>query len=117
MTRPPGRWPRALAGALQHVGLPSVLVLLEMEQRTGILELRWRRQAGLIVVREGRIVRATIGDRTLPGCDAICELVGWTGGRFVFRVGEVEGSDEDTLPTTQLLLEVARRADERQPAA
>jgi hypothetical protein len=113
MTRPQGRWPTALAGALAHVGIASLLVLLEMEQRSGILEVRCRRRAGLIAVRQGRVVRASVGGRPLPGCDAVCELIRWTSGKFVFRVGEVEHSDEIALPTTQLLLEAARRTDER----
>jgi hypothetical protein len=115
MKRPDTQWPTALTGALEHVGITSVLMLLEMERRTGILELRYGRRAGLLSVREGRIVNATLNRRPLPRCDALCELVRWTNGQFVFRVGEVElsGDEAAPLPTAQLLLEVARRADER----
>jgi hypothetical protein len=113
MTRPPVRWPTALAGALAHVGITSLLVLLEMERRSGILELRYRGRLGLIAVREGCVVRASVEGRSLPSCDAVCQLLGWNAGRFTFRVGEVEHPDDVPIPsTTQLLLEVARRTDE-----
>jgi hypothetical protein len=112
MTRPHG-WPTALAGGLAYVGLTSLLVLLEMERRTGVLELRQRRRTGLLGLREGRVVHASVDGRPLPGCEAVSELIGWTTGRFAFRIGEVDGTGEPPRPTTQLLLEVARRADER----
>jgi two-component system OmpR family response regulator len=107
------RWPTALAGTLEHVGISSVLTLLEMERRTGMLELRRGRRAGLIAVREGRIVRASVGGNALPSCEAVSQFLGWTRGRFTFRVGEIERPEEATPTTSALLLEIARRADER----
>jgi two-component system OmpR family response regulator len=113
MTRPLGRWTTALTGALEHVGISSLLVLLEMERRTGILELRHGGRAGLLALREGCVVSATVGGRALPHAEAICELIRWTSGRFAFRVGQVDCSDvPPAASTTALLLEVARRTDE-----
>jgi hypothetical protein len=113
MTRPQGRWTTALTGGLEHVGLSSLLVLLEMERRTGILELRQGGRAGLLALREGCVVTANVGGRSLPHAEALCELIRWNSGRFAFRVGEVARADEAPAPsTTALLLEVARRNDE-----
>jgi hypothetical protein len=113
MNAPQGRWTPALSGALQHVGLGSVLVLLEMEGRTGVLEVRQGRRIGVIAVREGWVVSASVGGRPVPHCEALCELIRWTSGRFVFRIGEVEHAQEVApRSTTALLLEVARRTDE-----
>jgi two-component system OmpR family response regulator len=113
MTRPQGRWMTALTGALEHVGISSLLVLLEMERRTGLLELRRGGRVGLLALREGCVVSAQVGGQPLPHAEAICELIRWNSGRFAFRIGEVERADETPGPsTTALLLEVARRTDE-----
>jgi two-component system, OmpR family, response regulator len=112
MKRPEGQWPTALAGALEHVGLSSLLSLLEMDRRSGLLDLRTRRREARLALRDGRVVAAVMDDLPTPGCDVVCEVLTWKHGRFVFRVGPVEATDEATLPMSVLLLEAARRADE-----
>jgi two-component system OmpR family response regulator len=110
MTRPQGKV--ALMGALEHVGISSLLVLLEMERRTGILELRHAGQSGLLTLREGCLVSAHVGGHPLPHAEAICELIRWTTGRFAFRIGDVVADETPGPSSTALLLEVARRTDE-----
>jgi two-component system OmpR family response regulator len=105
-------YPRALTGALAHIGLPTVLTVLEMERRTGELVVRGPVRVGRIRLREGQVVNAEIRGADLRGADAVYELLGWVDGGFIFRVGEVEAANEVSLPTAMLLLEAARRADE-----
>jgi two-component system OmpR family response regulator len=112
MKSPQGQWPMALAGALEHVGLSSLLNLLEMERRSGVLDLRTRGRGGRLAFRDGAVVAASLDGADQPGCDVVCEVLTWKQGRFVFRVGPVEAPDEATLPASVLLLEAARRADE-----
>jgi two-component system OmpR family response regulator len=104
--------PTALTGALAHFGLPTVLTVLEMERRTGVLVVRGAVRTGRISLREGQVVHAEIRGAPLKGADAVYELLGWVDGGFIFRVGEVEAANEVRLPTSMLLLEAARRADE-----
>jgi two-component system OmpR family response regulator len=101
----------ALTGALAHFGLATVLTVLEMERRTGVLELRGARRARLSL-REGQVVHATIQGTSLRGADVVFELLGWVEGGFIFRVCPVDAADEVSQPTAMLLLEAARRADE-----
>jgi hypothetical protein len=101
----------ALSGLLEHVALTSVLTLLEMERRVGVLEIRSRRHVGRLALRDGCITRATVDGAGVPICDAVCDLVRWDRGRFVFRHRPV-ASDVTAIPTTRLLLEAGRRADE-----
>jgi hypothetical protein len=101
----------ALAGALEHVGITSVLTLLEMKRHVGLLELRSRRHVGQLALRDGCVVSAAIDARPTPICDAVCELLRWNRGRFAFRVDEVEAAPGLAIPTTRLLLEAGRRAD------
>jgi two-component system OmpR family response regulator len=101
----------ALTGALSHFGLATVLTVLEMERRTGLLELRGPRRARLSL-RDGQVVRAEIHGTLLRGADAVIELLGWVEGGFIFRVCAIDAADEVSLSTSMLLLEAARRADE-----
>jgi two-component system OmpR family response regulator len=101
----------ALTGSLAHFGLPTVLTVLEMERRTGVLELRGARRARL-GLRDGQVVRAEIQGTGRRGADAVFDLLGWVDGGFIFRVCPVETADEIRKPTSLLLLEAARRADE-----
>jgi two-component system OmpR family response regulator len=99
-------------GALAHFGLPTVLTLLDMERRTGVLELHGQDRTGLISLREGQVVRAEVRGAPCRGAEAVFELLGWVEGAFAFRVGEVTDGNEVSVPTAMLLLEAARRADE-----
>ena len=103
----------ALTGALTHFGLATLLTVLEMERRTGVLDLRGPDCSGRIRLREGQVVNAEIRGGPLRGADAVFELLGLVEGAFIFRVEEVSVvNDEVSLPTAMLLLEAARRADE-----
>ena len=103
--------PTALTGALSHFGLATVLTVLEMERRTGVLELRAAEQAARISLREGQVVHAEVrgGPR---GADAIFQVLGWVDGGFIFKVADVSAANDVGLTTSMLLLEAARRADE-----
>jgi hypothetical protein len=114
--RPEGSWPTALAGSLEHVGITTVLTLLGMERRTGMIEVRSAGRVGRLALREGCVVRATVNRAPLPDCEAVCQFLSWNEGRFVFRVGEVEAGEGAPRTTVQLLLEAARRADENAAA-
>jgi hypothetical protein len=92
--------------------LATVLTVLEMERRTGVLELRTGDQVGSISLRDGQVVRAEVRGAGVQGPDAIFQLMGWVDGGFIFRVGEVTAANDIGLTTSMLLLEAARRADE-----
>jgi DNA-binding response OmpR family regulator len=121
----------ALAGDLSEIGLPMLLTMLEMEQKSGVLELT-HEQEGMaeLYLKRGRVVHATL-DYT-PGSEddkaseedvdelswgledgeCVYYLLKWTEGRFEFKPGEVGMEDRVGQSTTQLLMEGARRLDE-----
>jgi DNA-binding response OmpR family regulator len=109
-----------LRGDLSQVGLSSLLVLIEMERKTGLLQLR-APDDGLtaqILVREGKVVHARIDDTEEP-VDAECVyyLLTWGAGEFEFVACLVEGVDRVSVSTTHLLMEGARLMDEaREPS-
>ncbi|MCB9706925.1 MAG: response regulator [Myxococcales bacterium] len=106
--------PPALRGSLSEVGLSSLLVLLEIEKKSGTLELHGEFDERLrLDLRRGRVFQAHV-DRGPPltGAEVIYYLLGWPRGTFVFHAGDAPIEDKIGLSTTGLLMEAARRADE-----
>ena len=104
-----------LRGDLSQVGLSSLLVLIEMERKTGLLQLRAPENGptAQILVREGKVVHARLDDSEEP-VDAECVyyLLTWGAGEFEFVACLVEGVDRVSVSTTHLLMEGARLMDE-----
>lgn len=127
----PGGLETALAGDLSEIGLPMLLTMLEMEQKSGVLELT-HEQEGMaeLYLKRGRVVHATLDytpgveeDKAseedvdelswgLEDAECVYYLLKWTEGRFEFKPGDVGMEDRVGQSTTQLLMEGARRLDE-----
>lgn len=104
-------------GGLEQVGVPSLMSLLESEQKTGMLVILLddQKDKARIYFREGRVIRAHLDKRALPrNEELIYALLSRTRGRFDFRPSAVTGDDEIRSHTARLLLEGARRLDETQ---
>jgi DNA-binding response OmpR family regulator len=103
----------ALRGDIDQITLSSVLVVLEMERKTGILLLERDAVTARLYLRKGRVIRAdTDGPQGLTGTNAVYEALTWPRGTFDFLVGDVGGVDDIQTATTYLLMEAARRLDE-----
>ena len=108
-----------LRGDLSQIGLSSLLILIELERKTGLLQLRSPEgQSAQILVRDGKVVHARLDDAEEP-VDAPCVyyLLTWSAGAFEFVACLVEGADRVNVTTTHLLMEGARRIDEEEPIA
>jgi DNA-binding response OmpR family regulator len=109
-----------LRGDLSQVGLSSLLVLIEMERKTGLLQLRAPEEGvtAQILVREGKVVHARIDEAEEPvDAEAVYYLLTWGAGEFEFIACLVEGVDRVSVSTTHLLMEGARLMDEaREPS-
>jgi DNA-binding response OmpR family regulator len=106
--------PSGLQGTLDQLGLSSLLTLLEMERKSGILALSSPTgDRARIFLREGRVVSARFDGRPEPKNElAIYQLLRWDEGRFEFSALEVDMLDEIESTTTALLMEGARLIDE-----
>jgi DNA-binding response OmpR family regulator len=106
---------RGLGGTIADISLASLLVLLEMERKTGLLVLS-RADVGRrcrVFLREGRIVGALLdGDPTLRDAELLYHVLRWSSGVFEFKSLPVEMRDEVQISTTHLLIEASRRFDE-----
>jgi CheY-like chemotaxis protein len=108
-----------LAGDLAQVGLSTLLVLVEMERKTGLLKLRGPNdRPGEILVREGKVIDARLMQGPPSGAECVYTMLTWTTGKFEFNARAVDGPDKIGVPTTHLLMEGARLIDEsNEPAA
>jgi len=101
-----------LRGDLAHLGVSAVLIILEMERKSGILVLR-SQITGRVFLKEGRVLAAFFDDKPQPrGAEAVFEMLTWKSGKFEFTALEVEMEDQIQTTTTHLLMEGARRIDE-----
>jgi DNA-binding response OmpR family regulator len=109
-----------ISGALDQLGLSSLLIVLEMERKSGVLVLHHRGddgapEVGRVFLRAGRVARARIDDKLTPkNHQAVYAMLTWAEGTFEFTSLEVDMEDEVKTSTTALLMEGARRIDEEQ---
>ncbi len=103
-----------MTGTFDQVGLASILRVFELGRRTGILRLKRAGgiEEGLVYLVEGEVRRAQIGGKGPVQRDAVYAMVAWPDGNFEFTPMPLRIPDEVGCPTTQLLLESARRIDE-----
>lgn len=107
--------PPGIRGSLADVGLSSLLVLLEIEKKSGTLELQRAAppERCRLLLREGRVVQGHVdAGPSQTRADVVYHALAWSQGTFEFRAGEVAVPDEIDISTTGLLMEAARRVDE-----
>jgi CheY-like chemotaxis protein len=102
----------AVRGEIDQIGLSSILVVLEMERKTGILLVERASGTARLFLRRGRIIRADTDEPRSSGAAAVYEALGWISGSFDFLAGDIGGVDDIQASTTFLLMEAARRVDE-----
>ena len=104
-----------LSGDLGQVGLSALLVLLEMERKSGILIIHNEEdggQTGRLFLREGRLLVARLDGRKEPvNEECVYAMLGWRAGTFEFNQSDVDMEPEIQGSTTHLLLEGARPED------
>lgn len=115
----PGGWSvnlSAMRGRLEQIGLPTVMTILEMERKSGLLVIAIDGQPkgkARVEFREGKVMRAWIDGRATPrNAELVYQLLGPVKGRFDFRPRVVISEDEVGVKTSTLILEGARRRDE-----
>jgi DNA-binding response OmpR family regulator len=103
----------ALHGDVAQISIPTLLTMLELERRTGSVQVRGPLGAlATIDLAEGAVVDARLGGKSRPAVGVFRELVTWTTGKYVFEpLAPIDGSRPKTQ-TSVLLLEATRLNDE-----
>lgn len=114
-TLPP---PAALEGDLAHVSLSTVLSLLEMERRSGVISVDdGGRQSATIDLCFGGAVGGSLGGARVAPLAVLREVLAWSRGRFRFAPGPVADVRTGTRSLGALLIEAMRLADESAAAS
>jgi hypothetical protein len=82
-------------GSLQDFSLPDLLQILVLGRATGTLNLRSEGRTGQVVLQDGQLTGAAIGERT--GEDAAADLFLWTTGVFDFHPDAAAPASDATL--------------------
>jgi hypothetical protein len=91
----------AFRGTLDQIGLPSILSLVDMERKTGMLVLILEpgKEKARIQFIDGRVVRAAYDKKDRPkNAELIYELLGRTEGKFEFRNVMIDSRTRSTAP-------------------
>lgn len=103
----------AMTGDLAQMSVATVLTLLDLERRSGRLELKAEGRTALLSVLTGNVVGAMLDGAPRPPLETIRDLMGWTKGKFFFHPSEESAtSDLELTPINALLMEAARLQDE-----
>ena len=104
----------ALNGRLEQLQLSSLLVMMEMERKNGLLSLKDSKTGatGRIFLRGGQVISANLSQPAHDGKEAVYEMLRWKAGTFSFNAMDVEMEDTVKSSTTHLLMEGARLIDE-----
>ncbi|HKQ69894.1 MAG TPA: response regulator [Polyangiaceae bacterium] len=100
-----------IQGYVQNIGLPSLLQLLELEQKTCTMSIACETGSGLVHLVGGRMVHAETGE--FRGDDAALEMAAWRDLKVT--LDERHSASEHTVKSSlgYILMEAARRQDER----
>lgn len=112
---PGSRRTTALNGRLEQLGLSSLLVMMEMERKDGVLSLRDSDSGmvGRIFLRGGQVISAKLDEKPdLDGKQCVYTMLAWKAGTFSFSATRVDMEDTINSSTTHLLMEGARLIDE-----
>jgi two-component system, OmpR family, response regulator len=108
----------AFRGDLSNFPLASVLMMLEMERRTGSLEvISSSGTRAMLVLSTGLFASTEIGGVALPALDVLKDVLSWRSGRFAFRPREVGSIPPARGSIGALVLEAMRLEDERNAAS
>lgn len=107
-----------LRGQFDQIGMASLLTVLDLGKRGGVLRVKRPQPAeeGVLYLVEGRVHRADLQTaKEVRDREAVYALLGWSDGTFEFSADRLRVADQVGMPTAELLLEGARRIDERRP--
>ncbi|HEY4016891.1 MAG TPA: response regulator [Polyangiaceae bacterium] len=76
---------QSIRGQVKNLGLPSFLQLLEMEQKTCTLTVRFHDQSGTLFMRKGELLDARLGDQS--GEEAATTIIGWVDPTITIEAG------------------------------
>lgn len=101
-----------LGGDLTQMSLATLLQMLELERKTGVLQVLGNEGAGTVHFKFGQPVACEVQPAGVTGTEGLFLLMDWRTGAFKFGISDVGEADDIGLSISALLMEHARRHDE-----
>lgn len=109
---PPDAFGAAIDGDLGQLALSTVLTVLELERRSGSVDLFSKTRRARLEIAGGRLATATIAGTEVPILTALRTTLAWKVGRFRFTPAPPREPPRNAQSTSALMLEAARLDDE-----
>ena len=104
----------AFRGDLANFPLASVLMMPELERRTGTLDvISGTGKRAVLVLSTGLFANTEVGGVSGTPLEVLREVLGWRSGRFAFRTREVGSLPPARGSVAAVVLEAMRLEDER----
>lgn len=97
-------------GSLSDIGLYDIIQTIELNKKSGILEIKGKVQDGRIFFKNGQIVQASVGK--LRGEYAVYRMMTFNEGIFKMSFLNIDIKPEINMPNSALIMEGMRRLDE-----
>lgn len=107
----------ALRGDISQMSVATMLTVLEMERRTGVLQVEGAHgddpsKSHRLELQSGGVVGAQLAGKDVTAIDLLRKLVKLDRGKFWFATGEPSSAERPAESLGMLLLEAARLEDE-----
>ena len=99
-----------LKGGIEGFRTASFLQMIEMEEKTCTIQVRWADRLGLLFFRKGQLIAAETGD--MKNEDAAYEIINWEDSAIEIAPADLDKQTEINRPLMYILVEAARRHDE-----
>ena len=103
----------AMTGDLGQMSVATLLTLLDLERRSGRLELKKEGRRAVLVVLSGNVISTTLDETPSSPLQTLRTTLNWDAGKFTFIPStEPATSEFEHTPINALLMEAARLEDE-----
>lgn len=98
------------AGSIHDMTVVDLLQTFEISRKSGTITFKSGKRLGYVWFRDGRMVDAEVG--TLRGEEAVYRMLVWSEADFEVDFGPVDREEVVEQPTSVLVMEGMKRADE-----
>jgi DNA-binding response OmpR family regulator len=102
----------AIEGDLDQMSIVTVLTVLEMERRTGVVEVIHQKRSATIQIASGCAIEGMIAGARVDPLAALRAMIGWKTGRFSFTPSAERSPPTSHKSIGAFVLEAVRLEDE-----
>jgi len=109
--------PTTIEGDISQMSIATVLTILELERRSGMMEVISKKRRAVLEIASGAVVQGMVGGTQVSALVALRTMLGWNVGRFFFNATTPREPTPREPPGSRkrigaLLMEALRLQDE-----